>query len=107
MGQIDDVGQARAQRTIDRNRTSLLEGCRCFCYEKMKFKRMTIRVRGSAKGSLLIRTAPQGEALAKIEVTPSREWTAYTAEWAPCAGVHPLYLCCRGKGKLDILDFSF
>lgn len=68
---------------------------------------MTIRVRGSAKGSLLIRTAPQGEPLAKIEVTPSREWTAYTAEWAPCAGVHPLYLCCQGKRKLDILDFSF
>ncbi len=34
---------------------------------------MAIRVRVSAKGSLLIRTAPQGELLAEIHVTPSKE----------------------------------
>lgn len=27
--------------------------------------------------------------------------------WTPCAGTYPLYLCYQGKGKLDILDFSF
>lgn len=70
-------------------------------------ERITVRVRGTAKGTLFVRTDPKGEALAEIGLCPSREWKAYTASLLPRAGKQPLFLCYEGKGKLDILDFSF
>lgn len=70
-------------------------------------ERITVRVRGSARGTLYVRTDPKGETLAELELSPSKDWKAYSATLRSCAGTHPLYLCYEGKGKLDILDFSF
>ncbi|MBR0162463.1 MAG: family 43 glycosylhydrolase [Oscillospiraceae bacterium] len=70
-------------------------------------EQITVRVRGSVRGRLFVRTDPKGEILAEIGLCPSKDWKAYTVSLAPCAGTHPLYLCYEGKGKLDILDFSF
>ena len=70
-------------------------------------ERLTVRVRGSARGRLFIRTDPNGASVAEIKICPSKDWTACTAALTPCTGVHPLYLCYEGKGKLDILDISF
>ena len=70
-------------------------------------ERITVRVRGTARGTLFVRTDPKGEALAALALSPSKDWTAYSAALRPCAGTHPLYLCYAGKGRLDILDFSF
>ena len=70
-------------------------------------KKITVRVRGTARGTLFVRTAPHGRELAAIALSPSGDWKAYTAPLAPCGGTHPLFLCYEGKGKLDILDFSF
>ncbi len=70
-------------------------------------ERITVRVRGTARGSLFVRTDPKGENLAEIGLCPAKDWTAFTATLAPCHGIHPLYLCYEGKGRLDILDFSF
>lgn len=70
-------------------------------------ERITVRVRGSARGTLYVRTDPKGETLAELGLSPSKDWKAYSATLRSCAGTHPLYLCYVGKGKLDILDFSF
>lgn len=70
-------------------------------------KQITVRVRGTAKGQLFVRADPKGENLAEIGLCPSGDWKAYTASLAPCPGTHPLYLCYEGKGRLDILNFSF
>lgn len=70
-------------------------------------ERITVRVRGSARGTLYVRTDPKGETLAELWLSPSKDWKAYSATLRSCAGTHPLYLCYVGKGKLDILDFSF
>lgn len=70
-------------------------------------ERITVRVRGTARGRLFIRTDPKGENLAEIGLCPSRDWKAYTSTLAPCAGTQALFLCCEGRGKLDLLDFSF
>ena len=69
--------------------------------------RIAVRVRGTAKGVLYVRTAPKGKHLAAILISPSKDWTSYSAYLTPCDGVHPIYLCYEGSGKLDILDFSF
>ena len=68
---------------------------------------ITVRVRGTAKGTLFVRTDPQGESLAEFGICPSKDWKAYTSTLKPCDGTHALYLCYAGKGRLDILDFSF
>ena len=70
-------------------------------------ERITVRMRGSARGRLFVRTDPKGETLAEIAIHPSKDWTAYTSTLKPCTGVHPLYLCYEGRGRLDLLDFSF
>ena len=70
-------------------------------------QRITVRVRGSAGGSLFVRTDPKSETLAEIGLCPSRDWESFTSTLAPCQGVHALYFCYEGKGKLDFLDFSF
>ena len=70
-------------------------------------RRITVRVRGTANGTLFVRTDPNGENLAKIGLCPSKDWKPYTSTLLPCTGTHPLYLCYKGKGKIDILDFSF
>jgi len=70
-------------------------------------RQIAVRVRGSARGTLYVRTDPKGETLAEIGLSPSKDWTAYTSPLRPCSGTHPLFLCYEGKGKLDILDFSF
>ena len=70
-------------------------------------KQITVRARGTAGGSLFVRTDPKGENLAELGLCPAKDWTAFTATLAPCQGIHPLFLCYEGKGRLDILDFSF
>jgi hypothetical protein len=70
-------------------------------------RRITVRVRGTANGTLFVRTDPNGENLAEIGLCPSKDWKPYTSTLLPCTGTHPLYLCYKGKGKIDILDFSF
>ncbi len=69
--------------------------------------RITVRVRGTAKGTLYVRTDPKGGDLAAIHLSPSKDWKEYTSSLASCSGVHPLYLCYTGKGRLDISDFTF
>ena len=69
--------------------------------------KITVVLRGPARGRLFVRTDPKGGNLAEIAVTPSGDWKPYTVPLSPCEGVHPLYLCYAGRGKLDILEFSF
>ena len=70
-------------------------------------ERISVRVRGTARGTLYVRTSPTGDAIAAIGLSPSRDWRAFGSTLAPAEGVHPLYLCYEGKGRLEILDFTF
>ena len=67
---------------------------------------ITVRTRGTARGTLFVRTAPDGAPIAKLPVAPSRDWAASTAALTPTGGDHALYLCYEGRGRLDILDFT-
>ena len=90
---------------IANGKDGLVVGFKSFDLENAE--QITVRVRGTARGSLFVRTDPKGETLAEIGLCPVKGWTAFTATLAPCHGIHPLYLCYEGKGRLDILDFSF
>lgn len=67
---------------------------------------ITVRTRGTARGTLFVRTAPDGAPIAQLAVQPSRDWTAATAALTPTGGDQALYLCYQGRGRLDLLDFT-
>ncbi len=100
-----DRGGTPPRQYITNGKDGLVAGFKYF--DLTGAAQITVRVRGSAKGTLSIRTDPNGAPLAQIALSPARDWTAYTTSLRPSTGTHPLYLCYTGKGKLDILDFSF
>ena len=69
--------------------------------------KISVKLRGSARGKLLIRTAPQGAVVGEISVWPGKTWTQYAGEIHVQPGVYPLYFCYEGKGRLDFAEFSF
>jgi hypothetical protein len=68
---------------------------------------VSVRARGTAKGTLFVRTDPEGEILGRIAITPSKDWSSFTAPLNPVKGPQPVFLCYQGRGRLDILDLSF
>ena len=68
---------------------------------------LTVRMRGTARGTLFVRTDPDGEIIGTITIVPSKDWTSFTAALSPQKGSHPLFLCYQGKGRFDLLEFSF
>ena len=100
-----DKGGTPPRSYIANGKDGLVAGFKYF--DLSGAERITVRVRGTARGTLFVRTDPKGEALAALALSPSKDWTAYSAALRPCAGTQPLYLCYAGKGRLDILDFSF
>lgn len=100
----EDGGQPPKQY-IANGKDGLVAGYKYF--DLTGAERITVRVRGSARGCLFVRTGPKGGSLAAIKISPSKNWTAVTAALTPSTGTHPLYFCYEGIGKLDILDFSF
>ena len=100
-----EKGGEQPRSYIANGKDGLVAGFKYF--DLTEAEKITVRLRGSAKGRLFVRTDPQGEALAEVDVHPSKEWTSYTSSLTPCTGVRALYLCYEGRGRLDILDFSF
>ena len=66
---------------------------------------LRITHRGTGTGALEVRT--DSKLLGSIAVTPSENWTDSEGTIAFPAGVHGLYLCYRGTGKLDLKEIGF
>ena len=90
---------------IANGKDGLVAGFKSF--DLTEAERISVRVRGTARGTLYVRTSPTGDAIAAIGLSPSRDWRAFGSTLTPAEGVHPLYLCYEGKGRLEILDFTF
>ena len=52
------------------------------------------------------RDSERGELLAKVNLTPSTEWTSTTAKVQISRGIHAIYLTYRGNGKASLLEFE-
>ena len=69
-------------------------------------KRISVLLRGSCRGKLLVCTEPKGKPVAEIAVTPAKAWTVFSAPLSVIPGIHALCLCYEGRGKIEILNFS-
>ena len=68
--------------------------------------RIRVTVRGSARGRLLVKLAPDGKPVGAVDLVPARSWTAFSGLLSIPDGDHTLCLCYEGKGRLDFLEFS-
>ena len=68
-------------------------------------KTVSVTVRGNASGTLCVTTARGDEPAAKILVTPSSDWTIFSAPLAVKPGKAPLYFTYHGDGAVDFTLF--
>ncbi|MCR5491573.1 MAG: family 43 glycosylhydrolase [Bacilli bacterium] len=68
-------------------------------------KKVSIKIKGSAKGTVEVLNEEKGEPVAKIEVFPCREKTSYGAEIS-LSGKQALYFRFKGKGKFDFFTLT-
>lgn len=68
--------------------------------------RITITVRGYAKGVFQVKTARNGEVLAEIPVDYTNVWEDYTVPVSIEDGIHTLYLTFCGQGNAMLKSFE-
>jgi len=69
--------------------------------------RLRVTIRGNATGILQVMMEENGAVLNEIPVNPSIDWKTVAMAGNLPAGLHPLYLRYRGKGKMDLLSLYF
>ena len=75
-------------------------------FEIGELNKITVKVRGTARGKILILTEPHGSPVGEIAVSPSKNWSSFSGAVNLRPGVAPLYFCFKGLGKLDFEEFS-
>lgn len=78
-------------------------GFKRFMFEALH--RVTIKLRGTGIGDLLVLTEPEGVPIAKLPVRPAATWQSVAAETRSLSGVSALYFEYRGTGILDLSNF--
>ena len=99
-----DAGEPPMQY-IANGKNGMVAAYRYFRIEQAE--RILAKLKGSARGKLLIRTAPRGAAVCEITVTPCKTWTEFSGSLHVQPGVYSLYFCYEGRGRLDFAEFSF
>ena len=68
--------------------------------------KISVTVRGAGGGVIQVRTEETGEAVTEIAVEPSADWRTFESAFSVKPGVYPLYLTFRGKGAVDLKEFT-
>lgn len=72
-----------------------------------KVEKISIAVRGYAKGVFEVRTKWDGPIIAELEVEYSNIWKTYTSGICLPDGVHALYFTFKGEGTAQFKSFAF
>ena len=75
-------------------------------FECKDVSEISITVRGYAKGVFEVKTAWDGEVLAKIPVDYTNVWKKYTASVRLANGIYALYFTFRGQGNAMLKSFE-
>ena len=67
--------------------------------------KITVKIRGDALGTILISTGPGAEPAAKIDITASSEWTAFSSTINIANGKKALFFTYKGEGGVDFMSF--
>jgi Carbohydrate binding module (family 6). len=67
---------------------------------------ISLKLRGNGKGIIEVRTSFQGEKVASVVVSPSSNWSDFSANLDPIEGKAPLYFTFEGAGHVDFFSFE-
>ena len=70
-------------------------------------RKITVEVRGTGEGELVVRDGREGREVSRIPISPSEDWTPFTAMFFAESGRHPLYFTYEGPGSIDFMSFRF
>lgn len=62
--------------------------------------------KGNAAGEMAVRTSPDGDVVAEIEIHPAKEKKEFRCVMEPLHGIRPLYFTFRGTGAFDFHTFE-
>lgn len=68
--------------------------------------RISMKLRGSGAGRILVSTALDEEPCGEIYVSPSEDWKIFSAPVHVEDGIHALYFTFKGSGVLDFITFT-
>jgi hypothetical protein len=69
-------------------------------------KSISIKIRGNAKGVVLVSTAMDGNGCARIHIDARKEWSEFSAPFVIANGKQALYFTFNGEGVFDFLSFE-
>ena len=86
-------------------KTAIEAGYRYFDFQTAKM--LTVTIRGNAKGCFVVRDGRGGPVVSCIPVSPSQDWTAFSAPLNIGEGKKALYFTYEGEGAADFIRFRF
>ena len=101
----EDAGKCPEPRQyIANGKNGMTAGYKYFRFEDIE--EISVKVRGSARGKLVISTEPKGTPVGAIVLEPAKEWKSFSGKVSMEPGVRALFFRFEGKGKLDFLEFT-
>ena len=98
-------GAPAPRQYITNGKDGMLAGFRYF--DAAEPVGLSVTARGKMKGLLEVRTGRDGTLRGTIPVSSAKEWTEFRGDVRIPAGVQGIYLVYRGRGAIDLLEFSF
>ncbi|GGH35249.1 family 43 glycosylhydrolase [Paenibacillus segetis] len=89
---------------ITNGKNGMVAGYKYFQVDEIAY--VSVKIRGTASGKLIVRTSPHGESVGYIPLEPCVEWKDFYGEIQFFKGIHGIFFCYEGTGVLDLLEFT-
>ncbi len=67
---------------------------------------ISVTVKGRADGMMTVRNSPDGQAVARIFISPTSSPAEFTGKWTGNGGIQSLCFTYEGKGAFDFINFT-
>ena len=75
-------------------------------FDLSETKEISVTVNGHAEGTLYVRTSENGEAIAEISISPSKERREFSSDIHVSGNKEALFFVFEGKGSFDFISFT-
>lgn len=75
-------------------------------FDLSETKEISVTIKGHAEGTLYVRTSENGEAIAEISISPSKELREFSSDIHVSGNKEALFFVFKGKGNFDFISFT-